>query len=166
MKEKMMPGQEPYTDEERAQRDALIEGACLSDPGEENEPPAEPLTEKVLEKAHTMVSTRKSQIDDMHRALGEARRFARNLRALESELRVETERADLEYDKEIAALSEEMSAAVRQFDAKVAEAAERREKALNKVRSIVGVQTKSFEDAKAAYRKAKRILAKMMSELP
>lgn len=38
MKEKMMPGQELYTEDERLLRDALIQGACDTDPGEEDEP--------------------------------------------------------------------------------------------------------------------------------
>lgn len=35
--EKMMPGQEPYTDAERKQRDELVAAAALDDPGEQGE---------------------------------------------------------------------------------------------------------------------------------
>lgn len=122
--------------------------------------------EAALEKAHTLVQNRKGQLNELHRALGESQSTMKELRLMEVRFQAEIEKANREHDEDVARLDAELEAARQQHAAQIKLSAERRDKALNHVKSMLGTQAAKLAQAMDDYRKAKRSLAKMLSELP
>lgn len=127
---------------------------------------ADELIDRELDRAHNLVSTRKGKLGELHSLLGDALTASKELRVAEGRLATEKDQAWLTYNEEVARLDAEMEAAKAQYTQKVHEASQRREAALNKSRSLVGMLAARRRDAVEGYQKAKRIIAKMVSELP
>jgi hypothetical protein len=124
------------------------------------------LTGAVLEKAHTLVGTRRNLLTDMQKALGELRAFGKEVEAAERQYEADREQAMEEERKTVAALDAELEAAKRQHALRVEEARQVSARAVNQSKSRMGMARARYENAGDLYQKLKRNLTKLVAELP
>lgn len=120
----------------------------------------------VLDRALTLVSNRKSQVQEIHRLLAEAVSLSKELSSMRLSFAGEAKEAEKLHWEEVERLDAELEAAKKQHAEKVRESEEKLSKALNRSRSLIGGQESRLRAVMEEYLRAKRSVAKMVSELP